>query len=55
MVYLKLKEQYLKNIMHPNHLELLQAGKNYFRDDSFFISDSGKEGSEENQVSPKFL
>ena len=38
MVYLNLKEEYLENRMHPNHLELLKAGKIYFKDDTYMIS-----------------
>ena len=34
-VYDGLKKEYLENRMHPNHFDLLKAGKKYFKDDSF--------------------
>ena len=40
-LYYELIKEYLENRMHPNHLELLKAGKITFRDDSFIISDPG--------------
>ena len=47
MVYLKLKEEYLKTQMHPNHLELLKAGKQYFKDYTYRISEDRRvEGKE---------
>lgn len=33
--YLKLREQYLNNELHPNHLEGLRARKKYFKDNSY--------------------
>lgn len=41
--YLKLRERYLKNKLHPNHFELLRAGKRYFKDDSYILTGPGKE------------
>ena len=42
-LYNKLKKEYLENRMHPNHIELLKAGKITFRDDTYEISENGRE------------
>lgn len=45
--YLKLRERYLNNTLHPNHLRLLSAGKRYFKDDSYILTAPEKEKKEE--------
>lgn len=48
--YLKLRERYLNNKLHPNHLQLLRAGKRYFKDNSYVISDPEGEYTSKNKT-----
>ena len=44
------QKEYLKNRMHPNHLEFLKAGKKYLKDDTYEIPENEIEDKKQQEV-----